>query len=103
MNQTNTVMLAILVALATTTGLVTALSSVATPAHAKVNSCPTSQLGGGTCFAGGGGQQGGGAGARETRDLNTQTFTISGGQGHVGGEHAVSDSGGVTCVGSACT
>jgi hypothetical protein len=42
MNQTNTVMLAILVALATTTGLVTALSSVATPAHAKVNQgeCP---------------------------------------------------------------
>jgi hypothetical protein len=101
MNQTNTVMLAILVALATTTGLVTALSSVARPAHAKVNICPSSPDV--TCTAGGSGQQGGGAGARETRDLNTQTFTISGGQGHVGGEHAVSDSGGVTCVGSACT
>jgi hypothetical protein len=96
MNQTNTVMLAILVALATTTGLVTALSSVATPAHAKVNECPTGDF----CTAGGTGQQGGGIGSHEV--TNSGTVTISGGQGHVGGGHATSGSGGITCVGSAC-
>jgi hypothetical protein len=98
MNQTNTVMLAILVALATTTGLVTALSSVATPAHAKVNNCPT----GDSCTAGGSGQEGGGAGGREVFNSNTDTRTISGGQGHLGGAHETGGSGGTTCVGSAC-
>ncbi|MFL6456223.1 MAG: hypothetical protein ACJ71G_04550, partial [Nitrososphaeraceae archaeon] len=72
MNQTNTVMVAILVALATTTGLVTALSSVATPAHAKVNECPTGDL----CTAGGTGQQGGGIGSHDV--TNSGTRTISG-------------------------
>jgi hypothetical protein len=98
MNQTNTVMLAILVALATTTGLVTALSSVATPAHARINQCPTGDF----CTAGGTGQQGGGIGSREVFNSNTDTDTISGGQGHVGGAHATTTGSGTTCVGSAC-
>jgi hypothetical protein len=101
MNQTNTVMLAILVALAATTGLVTALSSVATPAHARVNECPTGDF----CTAGGfgTGQQGGGIGSHEVFNSDTGTRTISGGQGHVGGGHAtIGPSGGITCVGSTC-
>jgi hypothetical protein len=101
MNQTNTVMLAILVALATTTGLVTALSSVATSAHAKVNICPSSP--GLTCTAGGSGQQGGGGGSHIVIDPVTGSGTSSGGVGHVGGHHFSStESGGTKCVGSAC-
>jgi hypothetical protein len=76
------------------------LSSVATPAHARVNNCPTGDI----CTAGGTGQQGGGIGSHEVTNFDTDTATISGGQGHLGGLHETQDlrSGEITCVGSLC-
>jgi hypothetical protein len=105
MNQTNTVMLAILVALATTTGLVTALNSVATPAHAVLHGpgpCPNSP--GELCATGGRGEQGGGFGFHGTTNPVTGDISSSGGEGHVGGSHVTSNfiTGQFRCVGSAC-
>jgi hypothetical protein len=76
------------------------LSSVATPAHAKVNNCPTGDI----CAAGGIGHQGGGFGVHEVINFDTGTNTVSGGQGHLGGLHETQDlrSGEITCVGSLC-
>jgi hypothetical protein len=76
------------------------LSSVATPAHARVNQCATGTF----CTVGGSGHETrlGGGGGRQVTDFNAETSTFSGGSGHFGGLHETITSSGETCVGSAC-
>jgi hypothetical protein len=113
MNQTNTVMPAVLIVAAigalAVVGITTAIISSATPAHARVNSCPTSP--GGRCFAGGSGQQGGGSGGHATCSdpgishcLSVEKHSGGSGQqgGGSGGQFTFYPNGDTRCVGSRC-
>jgi hypothetical protein len=85
MNQTNTVMLAILVALATTTGLVTALSMMSQTALAAAG-------------AGGGCGKGGCGGVFEPRGTSGGTCGFGSGLSFVGGpQHTGQGGGGGGC------